>query len=355
MKNKLLIQSLTLLLWPLLSLHAEMNSDVRNTLRGVIEEAGQSMRQAGVPTDRTISVLPIVGDEDRFVEGVLKNEITRAGLSYVEGRDDPIFNEIMAEFEWDERREDMIDPTTIDRFGDLMSTQLLLYGIVREARSTERQIYVELEFHLTSIGTKEHLWGDVFVRRVYLPAAVTGIVDLNPEIRQLLQETFSREAESLRANNRLDGIETVVLAPIAGDIDGYIGTLAENLLSQSQVIPARADVATMGEIRRLLRDEPARGDAILSGAARDLSLILKETRPLERIYEVNAEVQLRIEEAATGNILWSNTLFARGDYSDRIGIWDFTLENALYIGVGIAIILFVFLILFFLIATRRSR
>lgn len=338
------------------SLSGQFSAEVRQTINEALADAARDLAQAGIPAGEPISVFPIRGDEDGFVEGILKNAVTGAGLTYVEGREDPIYNEVIAaEIEHDARRADILAPDTLDRLGELKSTRLLLYGAVREAVKTERQIYVEIELHLTRIRTKEHLWGDLVTRRVYLPSDVTGIVTLDAQIRRLLQESINRNVDSLRGNDRLQALPNVAIAPIAGDIDGYVGNLVESLLSSAQVTPNRIDVATMGEIRNVLRDDPQAPAAILTGAVRDLSRELRLTRPLERIYELTAEVQLRIEEAGSGNVLWSETILAQRDYTDRIGIWDFLQANILYVAMAVGALVLFFLMILFLMATRRAR
>jgi hypothetical protein len=356
MNIKIFTISLAVFLFSLAPVSAQFPSEVRQTINDALADAVRQLAQAGIPTDEPISVFPIRGDQDGFVEGILKNAVTRAGLTYVEGREDPIYTEVIAaEMEHDARRADILDPGTLDRLGELRSTRLLLYGAVREAVKTDRQIYVEIELHLTRIRTKEHLWGELVTRRVYLPADVTGIVTLDTQVRRLLQESINQYVDSVRRNDRLQALPNVAIAPIAGDIDGYIANLAESLLSSAQVTPNRIDVATMGEIRNVLRDDPRAPAAILTGAVRDLSRELKMTTPLERTYELTAEVQLRIEEAGTGNVLWSQTILAQRDYTDKIGLWDFLLANLLIVAIVGGALLGFILLLLFLMATRRSR
>lgn len=337
------------------ALSADSRIEVRQALQSAVEEAGQSLSKSVTERGKTISVLPIAGDQDRYVEGLLKNVVTASGLTYVEGRNDPFWNEVMDEVEWDERKEDMLDPTTIDKFGKLKSTQWLLYGNVREARDTGRMIYVELELHLSSIETKQHIWGDLVAQRYYREEGVTGIIDLDTELRNTLRKMLSDATASLQASARLQSIGRVAIAPVAGDIDGYIRSLSEDMLAKTSLTPVRLTANTLGEIRQNLRDNPVSADAILTGAVRDLSRTLDSTQPLKEIYEINAEVQLRIESVADGSVLWSDTFAVTTTDVEEQTEWDFVMENKLVVLAVVGGFVLLVMFLLFLKATRRSR
>lgn len=338
-----------------ISLHAQSSADVRQAMQAAAERVTESLSAANLPADQNISVLPFRNDPDRYLEGLLKMAVTRAGLTYVEGREDPFWDVAMKEIEWDDRKSDILDPASLTVFGQLKSSQLLLYGTVREASETGRAVYVELELHLSSIATKQHLWGDLVAIRYYKPGMVTGIVDLPVALRRLLQDAISKEAAAIKSSPKLAGVDRVAIAPIAGDIDGYIGTLAENLLSATQLTPTRVDAVTVGEIRQILRDRPNVAGAVLTGAVRDLSRTLEREEPTRRIFELNAEVQLRIESAADGSVLWSQTISATGEDVDEDSVWTFLGANRNTLLIIGGVLLGLILLSMFFGAMRRSR
>lgn len=352
MKHRIILLALSVL--TLAAAGAGAN-EVRQALQAAAEEARASLTAADIPRDQTISVLPLANDPGRYLEGLLKMAVTNAGLIYVEGREDPFWDAIMAEVEWDERKMDMLDESTLTTFGRLQSTQLLLYGTIREARETARSVYVEVELHLSSIATKRHLWGDLIAIRYYKPGQTIGIVDLNPALRDLLREAFERETAALSSAPRLSGINRVALGPVAGDLDGYIRGLAENLLSRANVIPAQLDATTLGEIRQILRDRPQTAEAVLTGAVRDLSRTLRREEPLRNIFETRAEVQLRVESAADGSILWSQTIAAVGEDIDAVSLWTFLMANLPIVVTIAGALLALIVFILFLNAMRRSR
>ena len=335
---------------------SDFSIDVRQALQSAVDDGGSSLSESITDRKQTISVLPIAGDRGRYVEGLVKNAITRSGLIYVEGRDDPFWDEVMAEVEWDERKEDMLDPSTIDKFGKLKSTQWLLYGTVREARDSGNMVYVELELHLSSIETKQHIWGDLIAQRYYREEGVVGIIDgLDTELRKTLREMLAGGADSLKASARLQGVERVAVAPVAGDIDGYIRSLSEDMLSQTSLMPVRLSANTLGEVRQNLRDNPVEADAIFTGAVRNLSRKLDGTQPLKKIYEINAEIQLRIESAKDGSVLWSDTFAVTAQDVEEQTEWDFAKENKTVVLAVIGGVFAIFLFIVFAISMRRAR
>lgn len=354
MKNKLLVFIIPLLT-TCLTTEGAFPQQVREALQASADDVQASLQQAGVLTREPISVLPIANDQDAYLEGLLKNAVTGAGLNYVEGRNDPVWNEIMSEVEWDERKADMLDDATLSTFGRLQSTQLLLYGVIRQATSSNRMTYVEIELHLTSIATKQHLWGDLFTRRFYPAETVQGITNINPEIRRILQNAIDGEQSNINNSPKLKAINRVAMIPLAGDQDSYITGLVENLISSTHLNPVRTGAMTLGQLRQNLRDEAGVADALLYGAVRDLSRQLKEKTPNKVVYEIDAEVQLRIEEARTGAILWSRTVSATGFETETIGWWTVFSQYSKWILIIIAAIIILIVLKMFLSAVTRSR
>ena len=88
------------LLFTAANARAQFPDEVRQALRGAAGEAAASLRKAGAaPRNRTISILPLAGDRDAYVEGLLKSAFTAQGLSYVEGKSDPMWEKILEETE----------------------------------------------------------------------------------------------------------------------------------------------------------------------------------------------------------------------------------------------------------------
>ena len=295
-------------------------------LKDTVNEAQASIAASKVPADRAIAILPLGGDGSGPVEGLLKTALTNAGKTCVEGKEDPMWDEILKEIEWDERKEDILDPATLDKLGKLKSAQYLLYGSVRRLASSERYVLIELELHVSCIATKQHVWGGSFVRRHYAPDAdPRGALDIPSDVRvALIDGIRAKMSESIAKSSRLGAVKRVAILPLAGDNDQYTKGLFRDVLSSSSVTPVNLDVTTRAEARFALREGPGKADAIAYGSLRDIEAKLtKKTFWGEKTYSALMELQLWIEKGGTREILWSDTLqFSKEFTTGPHGWWD---------------------------------
>ncbi len=325
---------------------AAFSGDIAQALQATVSEVENALSSSGLPAREPISLLLLSGDRDRYVEGLLKNAVTAAGLTYVEGTSDPVWDEILRQVEWDERKEDILDPATLTAFGRLKATRLLLYGTVRSASKEGNRIYVELELHVSSIETKQHLWGRTFARRTYVADRMRGIVALDEPVRALLRATMDAGVSSLRSAPKLGDVRSVAVLPLGGDIDRYVTGLAQDMLSETDLYPKELDVPTLAEARALLQDQPEKADAVLYGAVRDLSETMESETFDETVYKVSAEVQLRIQSVMTGDVLWSETLAKtemRSESKDvgwDLWIWAKDNPTVAVIAAGVVVVVF---------------
>lgn len=129
------------------------DDDVREAVSEALVQAQSALKSAPFGS-KTVAVLPFPGDTSGYLTGKLKNQLTSLGFTCIEGKEDPMWDEIVKEIAWDERKDDILDADTLVKFGRLKAAQILLYDkIARIERSTER-IYVELELHATDLATK---------------------------------------------------------------------------------------------------------------------------------------------------------------------------------------------------------
>ena len=142
---------------------ATFSFEERELLRSVAADVRAALAKAGLPGALPVSTLRIQGDRERYLEGLLKNAVTGAGLNYVEGRTDPMWNEIIAEIKWDDLKDDLLDEATLTKFGRLQAARLLMYGRLIVDADKKGRPRAELVLHAASTETKQHLWGDIFV------------------------------------------------------------------------------------------------------------------------------------------------------------------------------------------------
>lgn len=308
----------------------------RQALRALMDDVQASLAEAGLPPEANISVLPLGGDQSAYVEGLLKSTVTRTGLTYVEGGQSPFWSALLEEMEWNERKADLLDPETLTAFGRLQATQYLLYGLVREVSSSGAGTFAELELHLASIETKKHLWGDIFAERLYQGDATRGIIRLNPEVRKVMRFAFDNTALT---SSGVPAETTVAMTTLAGDLDGYATSLTEEMLTGAGLRPVRLPGRTPAETMAAVRGSPQTAKAVLIGAVRDLSRTLEETNLLSEVFEINTEIQLRIQDATTGAVLWSKSLSATGTETESISAFEAIQRYKLPLGIGLAVLI----------------
>lgn len=141
---------------------ATFSTEERAVLRSLADGVSAALGESGLPTTSPFAILPIAGDRDGELASLLKIAATKAGLDCVEGRDDPLWEAILAELAWNKRREDILDPSTLTAFGRLRAVKLLAYGFLRAGASDDGRPAFDLELHVSSIETKRHLWAETF-------------------------------------------------------------------------------------------------------------------------------------------------------------------------------------------------
>jgi hypothetical protein len=340
---------------------AAFNDDVRQAFQGAVTDAQQDLKSSGLPTGEPIALLPIAGDQGDYVYGLLKNAVTAAGLTCVEGKTDPFWNEVMEEVKFDTLKGDILDAKTLVSFGKLKAARILLYGTVRDFSAEGSKVYVELELHASSVATKQHLWGRCFGKRYYVAKDVVGLVQLDDKVREALAKAFDRGVESLKASPKLKDIRTVAMVPLAGDLDRYATGLAEAMVSKTaSLFPKNLDIKTLAEARSLLRDQPQQADAVLYGAVRDLSRKQETPGIFSDTDRLSAVIQVKIESAKEHEVLWSEQLLVSELYKQdkpaeakAIMIWQWMKAHPLIpLGVIGAIIAFIVLRLIIKAGTR---
>ena len=300
----------------------------RQAVQGAIDEAEAALASSPIQAKSAIAILPIAGDPDGWLAGQLKIALTKAGKTCVEGKEDPMWDEIIKEIKWDERKDDILDKATLDKFGKLKSAQTLLYAFVRSCELTNRYAFFEIELHATDISTTQHVWGGVFAKRYYKPGFedVGRIDDVPTELREAMQ-TKMRDAfaKSINESEKIgDGMKFAFL-PLVADVKDYALSIVRDALAKSKITPLNLDLKTLAEARMQVRDKPGQADGVMYGALRDFSVRLVDKTPWSRTYEFSVEVQLCVESAARAQ-LWSDTVLEQDRFVKKIGIWPMLCE-----------------------------
>lgn len=151
----------------------------RAAARVAAEAVKARMGGAEALQGKALTLLPVRGDSDGYLDSLLLDAMVQAGLTTVIPNDerDVRFKRILKEIAWDEEQTRLatVDPSTIDELGHLLSTQVLLEGRLmknqlpagrdRRGRPTgwagaDGQGAMEMELHLFAyeILTKRYVW-----------------------------------------------------------------------------------------------------------------------------------------------------------------------------------------------------
>ena len=291
------------------------NDEVRLAVYDALDQARIALKSAPFGK-RTVAVLPFPGDKAGLFTGKLKNLLTAAGFSCIEGKEDPMWNEIIKEIAWDERKDDILDPATLVKFGKLKAAQILLYGKVAVLDKNSDRIYAEIELHATDLTTKRHIWGGTFAARFYKNKTLQGIISLDAELKKLLKKSFATAKVSLSSPasaDKLGKVGRITVMPLAGDIDEYMTGLAIEMFTSTRFLPKRPQIPSLSQLRSLAKAKPAAGEAVFYGAVRDLHRTAPAAKAVNRktmreTSTVSADIQLFLEDLKTGTILWSKTI-----------------------------------------------
>jgi len=343
-----------LLALPGRSAGAPFGEGERQAFESAMADVVSSLRSSAIDDKAGVSVLAVAGDRGDAVAGLLKIAVTDAGKTYVEGKSDPMWEEVVKEMAFDERKGNagLLDPKTLDAIGKLKASNVLIYGAVRACTQTENRIFVELELHATDVATKQHLWGGLFAKRWYVPGTDVpkGISELPTAIRdQLKREATARLVESLKAQPKLAKVRSVVLTPLAGDDDRYCTYIVRDGIVQTDLTAKELDIASLQGARATFRDLPAvAGDAVIYGAVRQLGWFLAEGPfgIFEKI-DVQIDFQAAIERNDTHDVLWSDTIQS----FDSFYVWNW----ARIVLLAVAVLAVLFVVGRFLKAVTRVR
>ena len=286
----------------------------RQALYAAIDDAFSRLNKFAFG-QKSISILPMKNQYD-ILRSRIQSGFVKAGLVCVEGKTDPLWDEILKEIEWDERKDDILDPATIAKFGKLKATQVLIQCLKPVVSVNADRIYAQIELRAIEIATKQVIWTETGVARFAIGKDVIGIMQLDQDVRRLLQKHIAREQSRLQSPafaGKFNRIKTVAVIPLCGDIDNYITRLTLSMLTTTNLIPLNSPISSLELVRSTVRDGQFKADAICYGALRAAHKTLKSTtvsgRKLIETFELVAEVQLFIEEAKTGNVLWASEPF----------------------------------------------
>ena len=292
--------------WSPVAARAPFDDDEREAIAHAMEEVVAALKGSKGLDGKAVSILPVRNDSGDVVYSYLKNAVVSAGKRCVEHKDDPMWNEVVAEMVFDDRNGGLLDEKTLVRFGSLKATDVLLYGTLRSCTKTGNRVLVELDLHATDVATKEVVWNiDVFKRwyTTGTDVAEKGLSDIPQPVRARLADTVrAKLVDSLKAEKKLKAVQSIVLTPLTGDDDLYCSHILRDAITKSGFLVGNdmdrstfqgakpTDTVAYGEVRRLDFGE----------AVGFLDLF--------RDYQLDLDLQSAISQNEGRSILWSDTI-----------------------------------------------
>ncbi len=225
--------------------------------------------------------------------------VFRAGLLEAPGafefytRNEVEWDRLVKEIEFGQRRSDVMDPETIQKFGAIQGVQALLYGDVREAaRQPDGRARVRLTLKLAEVATGRILWSANIDGTYALPVAPPAP---SPAVVQAVQRIAGEVSTSLQAavpKITRGAFCNVFWLPLQGEgaeqfsdvlANGIVGLGTDRL--HFYVKPAGDRAVRM--VRRIAAEL---GDVAGAGSGNaQLNRMARISRQLEQLFEVSLD------------------------------------------------------------------
>ncbi len=142
----------------------------RNAMDNAVSKIAVDLSKTKLDIKR-IAVIPLRNDtEDRYAEQAVKQAVTRSPYQLY-ARDEAEFNELVKEIEWNVRKEDVMDPEKVKKFGKIAGVDAIMYGVVWDKGVNMWSIrgHSKLTLNVANVETGQIVWssgpveGDAYI------------------------------------------------------------------------------------------------------------------------------------------------------------------------------------------------
>jgi hypothetical protein len=129
---------------------------VDQALQGV---SGQITKSDASRVDN-VAVIPLAGDTSGYVTERVRDLVAQSPYSLFTARQDPVWDELLSEIEWGVRREDVMNPETVQRFGKIEGVDAIMYGRVWDSSVNLWSVRgsAKVSLMLADVETGNTLW-----------------------------------------------------------------------------------------------------------------------------------------------------------------------------------------------------
>jgi hypothetical protein len=147
----------------LLLLAAGASASDEETLQRATDEAigkiGKDLGKASAESVNHVAVIPLRGDADEYATSGLESAVTRTKFALFT-RSEAIWDELLKEIEWGDRREDVMNPETVQKFGKIEGVDAILHGRIWDRNVNMWSVLgrVRMSVHLADVETGQIVW-----------------------------------------------------------------------------------------------------------------------------------------------------------------------------------------------------
>lgn len=197
----------------------------QTALLKAIEQGRQQLAAEPSLKGKVVTVLPVRGDEDAFVEEALIGAVKQSGATVAAPNDekDVRFKRILKDIRWDEQMKTLkaVDPRTIDELGRLKSTEVFLEARVGLSQKGRRTLVANLNLLAIEVVTKAY----VFQANIYAESKMPG--PSLPEASRIRQATVPLNIEVASSGTGKGGevakiLQTDVKNQLASEARGVV-------------------------------------------------------------------------------------------------------------------------------------
>jgi hypothetical protein len=306
---------LAVLLLAATSVTAALERALDQTINDVAQEAAQKLKETDFPDITSVAVLPLWGDcspqTKAYIVNTIQSQIIGGRYRVIE-RDEQTWGTLLAETAWNSRREDIMTPETVQKFGKVVGCDAIVFGTVRECASypDSGRVITRLTLKMSVVRTGEAKWSSGEIKSARI---IGRVAPPRPNLDPALLRAITRLADSAVAGLKGKDVNTANFGffPLLGqDQGGHVTEVLQAELTKAGCNPVPVSRAEWNEylaansrgadsLDTMSEFAKRRGyDAFLYGT-------VSECRILERKYKALARATLSMVSAKTGEAIWS--------------------------------------------------
>lgn len=122
-----------------------------------------------------VAILPLVQDAPgNYLTLVARNSLVEQGRPHgitLYNRSDAAWKKLLEEIKFGQQMEDVMDPSTVQKFGDIKGVEGILIGRVIAAEQTDTEVRVRVLMQAFNVTTGQQIWGKETLGKIDLPEA----------------------------------------------------------------------------------------------------------------------------------------------------------------------------------------